>query len=212
MNATGKQAPRAHAPDAECVPRALRPAVARGTPSRPALRATCAIALLTALAIPACGVRPGSPFGGVRIDPAALTNPFAPTSMQIHPLTRIDRDSAGLLWIICHIELRDAWNDPVKGAGQVQLQLYRPAGRLSGTGVQELTWDVDLTDLERKAALYDAATRTYRFPLREAPQWLADAPDTTLLGPAGRGLLRAVFTTAGPQGEALELQHEFVLQ
>lgn len=154
-------------------------------------------------------MRPLSPYQGVRVDPAALTNPFAPVAMTIHPLTRIDRDAAGELWIICHIELRDAWGDPVKGAGQLQIQLYRPiGGRLSGHGVQELTWDVDLADMERNASHYDAATRTYRLPLREPPAWLAEAPDSSV----ARGLLRAVFTTAGPQGEALELEHEFALQ
>jgi hypothetical protein len=132
--------------------------------------------------------------------------------MKVHPLTRIDRDSAGGLWIICHVELRDAWGDPVKGAGRFQMQLYRPASRLSGLGVQELTWDVDLTDLEQNAALYDAATRTYRFPLRDAPEWLAEPADTGVLGPVGRGMLRAVFSSADAIGQPLELQHEFVLQ
>jgi hypothetical protein len=100
----------------------------------------------------------------------------------------------------------------VKGAGQLQIQLYRPAGRLSAAGTQELTWDIDLTDLERNASLYDSATRTYRFPLRDAPEWLAQSAEATVLGPAGRGLLRAVFTTADPMGQPLELQHEFTLQ
>lgn len=174
-------------------------------------RGVCFVAAATVIMISwlsGCGVRPLSPYSGLRVDPAALTNPFSPVSMEIHPLTRIDRDAAGDLWIICHIEMRDVWGDPVKGVGQLQIQLYRPIGaRLSGHGVQELTWDVDLSDLERNAAHYDGATRTYRLPLREPPSWLAEATESQ----AARALLRAVLTTAGSQGEALVLEHEFAL-
>lgn len=157
----------------------------------------------------ACGVRPTSPYAGVRVDPGSLVNPFAPVAMEIHPLTRIDRDARGDLWIICHIELRDVWGEPTKGAGELQIQLYRPVGgRLTTRGVQELTWDVDLADMEVNATHYDAATRTYRLPLKEPPEWLGEPVDNGV----ARALLRAVLTTSGPQGERLVLEHEFHLQ
>lgn len=157
----------------------------------------------------ACAVRPQGVYRGVRVDPAALINPFAPVEMQIHPLTRIDRDASGRLWIICHIELRDVWGDPSKGVGAMQIQLYRPIGaRPLGQGIQELKWDVDLSDMERNARLYDPATRTYRLALKDQPEWLAEAPEAG----ASRAVLRAVFTTAGPLGEPLVLQHELLLQ
>jgi hypothetical protein len=182
-----------------------------GRHTRPRPRAGFLVAVCSGglcIAPVGCGVRPVSPYPGIRVDPAALTNPFAPVMMQIHPLTRIDRDVAGDLWIICHIEMRDVWGDPVKGAGEVQIQLYRPVGRrVTGLGVQELTWDIDLLDMENNARLYDAATRTYRLPLREAPEWLGDVPE----GGAARGLLIAILTTVGPQGEELSIQHEFAL-
>jgi hypothetical protein len=180
-------------------------------PRSPALAAMLAAALgAAALSWPAgCGVRPQAPYAGIRVDPSAMVNPFAAVAMEIHPLTRVDRDAQARLWIVCHIELRDVWGHPVKGIGDLEIQLYRPiGGRLSGVGIQELTWDINLTDMERNASLYDAATRTYRLPLRDAPAWLAEAPEA----PGGRGLLRAQLSTVGPQGEPLSLTHEFVLQ
>jgi hypothetical protein len=128
--------------------------------------------------------------------------------MQIHPLTRVDHDPKGDIWIICHIELKDAWGDTTKGVGQLQIQLFKPAGGPgSGVGTQEVTWDVNLSDLDQNAALYDSATRTYRLQLEGAPSWVSG--DTGQNKPRVR--LRAIMHTLGPAGERRVLQDEYVI-
>lgn len=131
---------------------------------------------------------------------ASYPNPFAPASIAIHPLTRAERDASGRPLLICHLEMRDAWGDPCKGTGQLQVQLYRSVGgvgigRQSGLGTQEVKWDVDLTNLEMQR-LWDAATRTYRLELEGAPDWI--------VGPKrdeAAGRLRAVLTGPDAKGE-----------
>jgi hypothetical protein len=163
-------------------------------------------ALLASLA--SCGVKPKAPFTD-KPGSGTVENPFVPASMTIHPLTRLDTDSNNKLWIYCHIEFKDSWGDSVKAVGALQVQLYRPTGgRAAGPGKQELVWNVDLTDLQKNAGLYDPATRTYRLPLENPPSWLRDpAPESDL--PKAR--LRAVFTTSGPRGEVRTLEDEFPL-
>ena len=139
-----------------------------------------------------------------------VSSPFAPASLTIHPLTRVDRDVQGVVWIVCHIELKDAWGDTCKGVGKLQVQLYRPVGgRASGLGSQELAWDIDLSDLDKNASFYDPPTRTYRFPLQNAPAWVADVLDPD--NHEARVRLRAVMTTTGPKGEERFLQDEYTI-
>ena len=154
-------------------------------------------------------MRPKPPMAGGHAAPA-VPNPFAPASLRIHPLTRVDRDNAGAAWIYCHLELRDAWGDTCKGVGALQLQLYRPVGgRASGLGTQELAWDIDLSDLDKNASFFDPATRTYRFPLQNAPAWVLDVLDPTKRD--ARVRLRAVLTTTDPQGQPRFLQDEYTI-
>jgi hypothetical protein len=165
------------------------------------------LALAAAAGGGGCALRPHSPMTGQAAK--GVPYPFAPASLSVHPLTRVDRDAAGKLWIICHLELRDAWGDPCKATGALQVQLYRPVGaRSGGLGVQELAWDVNLSDLERNASLYDPATRTYRLPLEDAPAWLAASTRDREV-PVAR--LRAVLTTTGARGEERVLEDEFAL-
>lgn len=167
------------------------------------------LALLSALLalLPACATRPHPELTG---SSQGLASPFAPAALSIHPLTRVDRNDKGQLLIICHVELRDAWGDTCKGVGKLSVQLYRPVGgRASGRGTLELSWDVDLTDLDRNKDLFDQATRTYRLELRDAPAWLAEPHDKKSDLPLGR--LRAVLVSTGPRGEERVLQDEFPL-
>lgn len=163
---------------------------------------------MAAVVLAGCTLRPRSPMDGERAATAGVARPFAPAALLIHPLTRIDRDARGAVWIICHVELTDAWGDTTKGVGALQVQLYRPVGgRASGLGEQELTWDIDLSDLTRNASFYDTATRTYRFPLQNAPAWVGGALDDSEV----RVRLRAVLTTTGPQGEPRVLEDEYTI-
>jgi len=186
----------------------------------PELRVTApartSLALLAAVAVNAsCAIPPRPPLQGAHAARSGVVNPFGPAALSIHPLTRVDRDSKGRLWIICHIELRDAWGDTCKGAGKLQVQLYRPiGGRASGLGTQELAWDVDLSDLDKNASFYDPATRTYRLPLEDAPTWLAPpapGPDEPRAKQSPIARLRAILITTGPRDEERILQDEFTL-
>lgn len=136
-------------------------------------------------------------------------NPFAPHAVRVYPLTRLGRDEQGEPAIICHVELRDRWGDPVKALGALQVQLYGPSGE--GTAEQILRWDVALSDERLNAQTYDPATRTYRLVLVGLPEWLGQRAD----GPGERGPVRlevrATFQTLGPNGEERVLRDGMVL-
>lgn len=175
------------------------------------LKALAIAAAALTLAMCGCASRPKPALAGQHAGESGVINPFAPVSMQIHPLTRVDRGAKDKLWIIVYIELKDSWGDTTKGTGRLQIQLYRPSGaRAAGIGSQELTWDVDLSDLDRNASLYDPATRTYRLPLEEPPAWVGQSLDPATRDQA-RVRLRAVLTTTGPDGKPLVLQSEYTI-
>jgi hypothetical protein len=159
----------------------------------------------------------GPPDALPKAGPALAASPFAPASLRVFPLTRLDRDTDGRGIIVFHFELRDRWGDGVKWPGNLQIQLYRPTGNLfSGMEVQEREWSVtDMADPEGNSALFDPATRTYRVQLGGLPDWaevLAGAARSESSTPYLK--LRAVFAPAGPGGGAGEqrfLQDEFVI-
>jgi hypothetical protein len=187
---------------AEAQARRIDPALARFL-----LCALCA----SAVSLSGCGIRPKPPMAGMTAS-KMVASPFAPKSLELHPLTRVEREGSGKPLILCHIEFRDEWGDTCKATGQLQVQLYRPVGgRQSGLGTQELTWDVDLSDLEMQR-LFDSATRTYRLELEGAPDWVmpANGGKNSNANDA-RGRLRAVLTSAGPQGETRTLSSELML-
>lgn len=142
-------------------------------------------------------------------------NAFAPHSVRVFPLTRLGRDEAGEPAIVCHVELRDRWGDPVKALGQLQVQLYRPMeGIDKGTAAQILKWDVALDDERINAQSFDPATRTYRLVLVGLPAWIGERVDPPAEGenrPRARLEVRAVFQTLGPNGEERVLRDGMVL-
>lgn len=155
----------------------------------------------------ACGAlpkRPDLPTGG---------DPFAPTSVRIHPLTHTDGAAPGLApgqsMVLLHFELRDAYADSVKALGEVKVELYKAGeGVTPGIESQTLTWDIhDLANPETNTARFDPATRTYRVPLI-APDWVAK--DAT--GRRSRLTLRLVFTPTTPTGRRSWFEDNFTLQ
>lgn len=139
----------------------------------------------TALA-PSCA--PSGTRGGV--SGRAPAHPFGAVRLEVHPLTRVVRDSeTGSLRIEAHVELFDRWGDTVKDVGEFRFELYRAAGLGADADsmTQELVWRQDLTDPEANSRQFDAITRTYTSPLLEAPDWL-ERP--------GRGTLVVSFTTS----------------
>ena len=91
--------------------------------------------------------------------------------MRVYPLTRVEKDAKGKR-LLCFIEFQDAWADTTKATGKLHVALFRSLGLQSEMAQEAQTWDVDLSDLERNARLFDPATRTYRLALRDLPEWL----------------------------------------
>jgi hypothetical protein len=171
------------------------------------VRGRCILLLTIALGLCACDTQ-RRPRPGQRAGPAEMGSPFAPVSISLHPLTRIDRDPNGQPMIVAYLDVRDEWEDATKTIGSLQVQLYRPSsGPVSGSDEQELTWDLDLSDLDRNARLYDPVTHMYRLPLIEAPPWIMPESDRD----PPRIRLRAVLNTFSPTGEARQLEDDLLI-
>jgi hypothetical protein len=138
---------------------------------------------------------------------AMVASPFSPARLRIFPLTHFEAPASGEPRILLFLELRDQWGDTVKGAGRLEVQLFRPEGGAANRETQELIWEIDLADLERNARLYDPSTRTYRVALKDLPPWLA----ATARGEGSWVALEAFFRTIGPDGSAVTLRDRFVL-
>jgi hypothetical protein len=140
---------------------------------------------------------------------SGTTNPFAPVAIRVHPLTRVVSDKEGRPEIVLHLECRDAWGDSAKALGAVMVRLVS-AGSADvgggGGGAAALEsgatrWDIDLSNLETNASMFDPATRTYRMQLTGVP--------TSVGGPGGVGgaggaarkiVLQATLTPPGGDG------------
>ena len=144
------------------------------------------------------------------LERAALA--FVPETIRIHPLTHLEwRESSGA-WIVSLIEMHDRWGDTTKGVGELQVQLYRPeTGLDAGIEVQELKWEIDLTDLEANALWFDPVTRMYRITLDGVPGWVADIARQPP-GTGGRVRLRALLKTIGPDGRERVLRDDYLVQ
>jgi len=126
------------------------------------------------------------------------SDPFAPASLRIEPITRIEADGSGGSTIELHVELTDRFGDNVKGIGVLRAQLLQVGSDLDRSAATRVaSWEVDLTDPERNAAYYDPVTRTYRATLTGAPGWAASP------GSGGRPLIRAVWVAPGAVDAAL---------
>ena len=114
--------------------------------------------------------------GGGASTPTALpadgsvqyVNPFEPTRLHVHGLTELAIVN-GAPRIDAHIELFDAFGQPVKALGSCIFQIYAGTSASGEQGQQLERWVVDLTDPATNAAAYDRVTRTYRVALTEAP-------------------------------------------
>ena len=110
--------------------------------------------------------------------------PYWPTSMRIHPLTRLVTDAdSGRTFIEARIEFFDRDTHTTKGCGQLRIDLYdlsgvTPRGPLA-------TWEMDLSDPATNLERYDDVTRTYLFTLDTELEELPAGPE-----------LRAYFLSA----------------
>lgn len=153
------------------------------------------------------------------VDPSGQTWPFAPTTLRIYPLTRVDRDANGRPIVVIYLETIDRWGDFAKGLGDLEIRLYvgdRALG--AGPDTLELSWpDVNLSNLEENASWYDPASKMYRLTLgglSRSPRAL-DAAES-LLNRAGPTTSRlrvvAALQTVGPDGRETLLQDQFVIE
>ncbi len=171
----------------------------------PAHLLICSVLALGAALPSGCAIRRGPGLPSPAGPGTETPYPFTPASIEVHPLTRMTRDAAQHPLLICHVECRDSWGDTCKTFGALQILLYRGTPG-EATGVQDLRWDVDLTDLDRNAALFDPATRTYRLPLQDVPDWAGGGSTA-----GSRLRLRAVLTTVDARGKPTTLEDEFVV-
>lgn len=156
--------------------------------------------------VSSCGVRPGDVSQAVGDAARGVPNPFAPASLIIHPLTRLEQGADQPDAIICHLEFKDAWGDACKVLGKVRVELFHPTEENARVGRQAFTWESDLSDLEVNARQYDQATRTYRLALGGLES------DLVPTGKGPRALrLRATFDGWDPHGKAMRLAAEYLL-
>ncbi len=163
------------------------------------------------LGLPACAPRAADP------GPPSTEGAFGPESLRIYPLTRLDRASDGKPVVVCHIELKDRWGDTTKGVGRLEIRLLRPNAPAGGSEASDQTWEIDLSNWDLNASLYDKATRTYRIQLGEIPDWLAQqAPVAKGEGPKSDGAavcrLSAKYVPRGSPDAPEKLRDEFVVR
>lgn len=140
-------------------------------------------------------------------------DPFLPTRMRIHPLTRITHDAGGAPVLMCHVELRDADNQVARRLGIVQVELFRAdaRGRIRDPdAAPERAWPIDLRSPAQNAGAFDdVVTRTYALLLSSLPAGVAAHADGAVPAegddPEGRYALRVRFLFKDATGRPLEL-------
>ena len=163
-----------------------------------------------------CVADHGGRIGPVLTPPggAVVASPFSPAGIRVIPLTHFERTDSDGLRVMLFFELLDQWGDTVKGAGTLEVRVRpageRPAGdRPVGSRAGRLAeWEIDLSDLDRNAALYDPSTRAYRLALKELPEWLR----TVATGEGAGAAIEVYFKTIGADGQALVLRDRFELR
>lgn len=99
--------------------------------------------------------------------------PFRPTSMRLHPLSRLTTGAEGAHVVEARLELRDEDGQVTRGIGKVRLTL-----RLNGSNVVVQAWDFNLFDLTTNREAFDSVTRTYRFEVPVAADVPLDGANT----------------------------------
>ncbi|GAB5497447.1 MAG: hypothetical protein Phyf2KO_25270 [Phycisphaerales bacterium] len=137
---------------------------------------------------------------------AVLAYEFAPVSLRISPLTRLETGTDGAPELAVYFELADQWGHLAKSPGVVQVQLYRIGGVSQGLATLADQWRADLTNPDRNSAMFDV-TGMYRVPLADLPDWLSQRADGS--GEAVRVRVRVFMRTIGRGGETIDLRDTF---
>ncbi len=152
----------------------------------------CALLLATAL-LQGCGgkIRPldatstgsGVTFTAENIGPVLAA--FAPASVRLHPLSRWDA-LATEPTLLCHVELLDDNDDPIKWPASVEITI-RPVGGVLATATQPISgmlgrsgdalrFRFTVVDSESAARQFDPVSRSYLARLSGLPEWAAKKP------------------------------------
>lgn len=158
-----------------------------------------------ALATVLGGCAPGGGDIPEALDPT-LVGAFAPASIRISPLTRLETGTSGKPELAIYFELTDNWGHSTKSPGIAQVQLYRLGGVSAGLATLADRWEADLTDPARNSALFDV-TRMYRLPLAELPEWLSARAAGG--GEPVRVRVRLFYRTVGERGATVDLRDVF---
>lgn len=138
------------------------------------------------------------PAGDARLFDPSDPNPFAPVSIEISPLTRVEPGPGGEPVLAVYLRLVDAWGHGTKALAEFNVQLFRVSGA-SGLAEREegWTWEIDLRDARVNSGWFDA-TGLYRLPLAGVPGWVLE-PER-----AGEVVRIRVFgQMVGPEGEVI---------
>lgn len=118
----------------------------------------------------------------IRASEQTYRNPFPPTRIVIHPLTRFSTDPAsGERQLELHAELFDKYSHPVKSLGLLTIELRRASAAGSTSGDQLRRWEVDLSRPGLHERAYDRVTRTYRLLLRDLPPGIGESESLSVV-------------------------------
>jgi hypothetical protein len=180
------------------------------------------VLVLSAAALAGCGGQGATRASGVLPADFVTWNPdresFEPARIRVHPLTRITREagtgtSEGAEVLICHVELRDRFDQVVKCLGLAQVELVAADAQgspRSSSAAPERVWQIDLRAPAQNAAAFDdIVTRTYALHLGALPTdlaRLADSPDAGKDAPDRPSYaLRVRFLFKDSAGESRQL-------
>ncbi|MEO1584970.1 MAG: hypothetical protein AAFR96_10425 [Planctomycetota bacterium] len=155
------------------------------------------------LALGGCSHVARPPAGDGTLFEAGEPDPFAPVSVEISPLTRVEMGPRGEPVLAVYLRLVDEWGHGTKAPMSVNVQLLRVLGSGLAEGDQSLEWSVDLRDPTRNSQRFDV-TGLYRLQLAGVPGWVLEP------GRIGEVMRVAVYVqTVGPEGSAVAPRDTF---
>ena len=126
---------------------------------------------------------PGVTFTAENIGPILAA--FAPASVRLHPLSRWDALAVEPT-LLCHIELLDDNDDPIKWPAVVEITIRPVSGVLAtapepisgilGQSTEALRFRFTVIDSESAARQFDPVSRSYLARLAGLPAWAARRP------------------------------------
>ena len=136
----------------------------------------CLIVLVCAAWVLACGCsRLHAPAkGDASLFEVGAPDPFAPVSVEISPLTRVELWAPGEPVLAVYLRLVDRWGHGTKAPAEFNVQLFRVSGT-SGLAEREdeWTWKMDLREADLNSWAFDS-TGLYRLPLSGVPGWVLE--------------------------------------